>query len=558
MIATYGAPILIIANPLGSLMLSAQSLADAAIRLENEEAMIRLGGGSTAIERQHQKGRLSARERIDKLIDPGSYFLELGLWAGWQMYDDWGGAPAAGVVTGVGTVAKQRAVIIANDATVKAGAFFPATTKKVLRAQRIAAQNRLPILYLVDSAGVFLPLQEDVFPDEDDFGRIFRNNAVISAMGLRQLAAIMGNCVAGGGYLPVLCDKLIMTEGSGLYLAGPALVKSAIGQEVSHEDLGGAAMHARISGTIDYREPDDDACLIRLRQLTALGADDDKTASAPFSRTGPRAPKRVAEDLYAIVSGSPRDEYDIHDVIDCLVDAASFSAYKPEYGGTLVCGTARLGGFAVGIVANQRRRVRPAEGAIQFGGVIYVDSADKAARFILSCNQDWLPIIFLQDVNGFMVGRDSEQSGIIKAGAKLVNAVSNSRVPKLTVIMGGSFGAGNYALCGKAFDPRLIFAWPLARYAVMGAEQATSTLLDVTIKSLQRQGHSVDAEELNTLRQKVTQDYEHQMDIRYAAARGWVDAILDPVDTRDVLIQSLEIVTRHADKEPLRLGVFQV
>ena len=314
----------------------------------------------------------------------------------------------------------------------------------------------------------------------------------------------------------------------------------------------------RKSGTIDYREPDDDACLVRLRQLTGLGAADDTTASAPFSRTGPRAPKRGAEDLYTIVSGSSRDEYDVHEVIDCVVDAESFAEYKPEYGGTLVCGTARLGGFAVGIVANQRRRVRPAEGAIQFGGVIYVDSADKAARFILSCNQDWLPIIFLQDVNGFMVGRDSEQAGIIKAGAKLVNAVSNSRVPKLTVIMGGSFGAGNYALCGKAFDPRLIFAWPLARYAVMGAEQATSTLLDVTIKSLQRQGHSVDADELNTLRQKVTRDYERQMDIRYAAARGWVDAILDPVDTRDVLIQSLEIVTRHAQKEPFQLGVFQV
>jgi acetyl-CoA carboxylase carboxyltransferase component len=527
---------------------------------KDEETKLRLGGGIQATRRQHDKGRLTARERIYRLIDAGSYFFELGLWAGWRMYEEWGGAPAAGVVTGIGTVADRRFMVIANDATVKAGAFFPATTKKVLRAQRVAMQNRLPLIYLVDSAGVFLPLQEDVFPDEDDFGRIFRNNAVISAMGLAQLAAIMGNCVAGGGYLPVLCDKLVMTEGSGLYLAGPALVKSAIGQEVSHEELGGAAMHAQMSGTVDYREPNDEACLARLRQLAGLGRPDERLPDSPYSRVDARAPSRGADDLYRIVGGSPpgRDAYEIREVIDCLVDGESFAEYKPEYGGTLVCGTARLGGFAVGIVANQRRRVKPAEGPMQFGGVIYVDSADKAARFILNCNQDWLPIVFLQDVNGFMVGRDSERGGIIKAGAKLVNAVSNCRVPKLTVILGGSFGAGNYALCGKAFDPRLIFAWPTARYAVMGGEQATSTLLDVTIKSLERQGHQVDAEELARLRDKVKGDYERQMDIRYAAARGWVDAILDPADTRDVLICALETVTRHASDEPFRLGVFQV
>jgi acetyl-CoA carboxylase carboxyltransferase component len=536
-------------------------LASLTHRLAEEQSTLRLGGGGKATHRQHDKGRLTARERVDQLIDAGSYFFELGLWAGWQMYEEWGGAPAAGVVTGIGTVSGRRFMIIANDATVKAGAFFPATAKKVLRAQRIAMQNRLPLVYLVDSAGVFLPLQEDVFPDEDDFGRIFRNNAVISAMGLVQLAAIMGNCVAGGGYLPVLCDKLVMTEGSGLYLAGPALVKSAIGQEVSHEALGGAAMHAQVSGTIDYREPNDEACLARLRQLAALGRPDDRLPASPYSRVDARAPSRAGDDVYAIVSGTGapgRDEYEIRDVIDCLVDAESFAEYKPEYGGTLVCGTARLGGFAVGIVANQRRRVKPAEGPMQFGGVIYVDSADKAARFILNCNQDWLPILFLQDVNGFMVGRDSERDGIIKAGAKLVNAVSNCRVPKLTVILGGSFGAGNYALCGKAFDPRLIFAWPTARYAVMGGEQATSTLLDVTIKSLERQGHKVDAEELAQLRDKVKGDYERQMDIRYAAARGWVDAILDPADTRNVLIHALETVTRHASDESFRLGVFQV
>jgi 3-methylcrotonyl-CoA carboxylase beta subunit len=538
-----------------------ESLSAARDAIRREETSLRAGGGPSAIKRQHDKSRLAARERIDRLIDEGTYFLELGLWAGWQMYEEWGGAPAAGVVTGIGNVSGRRFMIIANDATVKAGAFFPMTCKKVLRAQRVALENRLPLAYLVDSAGVFLPLQDEVFPDEDDFGRIFRNNAVISAAGIPQFAAIMGNCVAGGGYLPVLCDKLVMTEGSGLYLAGPALVKSAIGQEVTHEALGGAAMHAQVSGTIDYREPNDEACLARLRQLAALGRPDDGLPAPPYSRVDARAASRAGDDLYTVVSGSGapgRDEYEIRDVIECLVDAESFAEYKPEYGGTLVCGTARLGGFAVGIVANQRRRVKPAEGPMQFGGVIYVDSADKAARFILNCNQDWLPIVFLQDVNGFMVGRDSERGGIIKAGAKLVNAVSNCRVPKLTVILGGSFGAGNYALCGKAFDPRLIFAWPTARYAVMGGEQATSTLLDVTIKSLERQGHKVDAEELAQLRDRVKGDYERQMDIRYAAARGWVDAILDPADTRDVLIHGLETVTRHASDEPFRLGVFQV
>ena len=361
----------------------------------------------------------------------------------------------------MGTVAGRRQMIIANDATVKAGAFFPATTKKVLRAQRIAFQNRLPLIYLVDSAGVFLPLQEDVFPDEDDFGRIFRNNAVMSAAGLGQIAAIMGNCVAGGGYLPVLCDKLLMTDGSGLYLAGPALVKSAIGQEVSSEELGGAEMHARVSGTIDYRDPNDEACLERLRRLVSALRRRTADAGPVFAaRTSPAAAAR--QRLYDLVGNNPRHEYDVRQVLDCIVDQGTFDEFKPEYGQTLVCGTARLGGFAVGIVASQHHQVRPADGPIQFGGVLYVDSAEKAARFVMTCNQDWLPIVFLQDVNGFMVGRDSERDGIIKAGAKLVNAISNSRVPKLTVILGGSFGAGNYALCGKAFDPRLIFAWPTA------------------------------------------------------------------------------------------------
>jgi acetyl-CoA carboxylase carboxyltransferase component len=524
----------------------------------DQEAAIAEGGGAAAAARQHEKGRMTARERIERLVDPGTRMLEIGLWAGWRRYDDWGGAPAAGVVCLVGSIAGRRHMIIANDATVKAGAFFPATTKKVLRAQRIAFANRLPLVYLVDSAGVFLPLQEDVFPDEDDFGRIFRNNAVISAAGLPQIAAIMGNCVAGGGYLPVLCDKTLMTEGSGLYLAGPALVKSAIGQRATHEELGGATMHAQVSGTIDYHEPNDEACLERIRRLVALSPADPEQPAAPFQRTAGINAAARGTDIYDRVDPDPRKDYEIRDVLATIVDGGTFDEYKAEYGQTLVCGTARIGGFSVGVVANQHHQVRPAQGPIQFGGVLYVDSAEKAARFVMDCNQNWLPIVFLQDVNGFMVGRDSEQSGIIKAGAKLVNAISNSRVPKVTVILGGSFGAGNYALCGKAFDPRFIFAWPTARYAVMGAEQATSTLLDVTVKSLERQGHAVDAEELAALRDKVKGDYERQMDIRYAAARGWVDAIIDPADTRDTLIAALEVATRHVSEEPFRVGVYQV
>jgi acetyl-CoA carboxylase carboxyltransferase component len=526
--------------------------------LAAEAERIQSGGGTQAIERQHAKGRLTARERIARLVDPGTPLLELGLWAAHGMYAEWGGAPAAGVVTAIGTISGRRHMIVANDATVKAGAFFPMTAKKVLRAQRIAFANRLPLVYLVDSAGIFLPLQEDVFPDEDDFGRIFRNNAVLSAAGIGQIAAIMGNCVAGGGYLPVLCDKLLMTEGSGLYLAGPALVKSAIGQEVSHEELGGAAMHAQISGTIDYREPNDEACLERVRRLVAAQRPDEPLPPAPFVRRAARQPARPAADLYELIDPDPRASYEVRDVLACLVDAESFDEYKAEYGQTIVCGTARIGGFPVGIVANQRHRIKTARGEFQFGGVLYVDSADKAARFVMNCNQDWLPILFLQDVNGFMVGRESERAGIIKAGAKLVNAVSNCRVPKITIVTGGSYGAGNYALCGKAFDPRFIFAWPSARMAVMGAFQATETLVEVMVSSLKKQGHQVDAAELEELRRQVAGDYERQTDVRYAAARLWVDAILDPAQTRDVLVQSLEVATRHASQEPFRVGVFQV
>jgi acetyl-CoA carboxylase carboxyltransferase component len=520
--------------------------------LQKEEDVIRQGGGTKAAARQHQKGRLTARERLDRLLDPGEPFLELGLWAAWGMYREWGGAPAAGVVTGIGTVSGRRVVVIANDATVKAGAFFPMTCKKVLRAQRIARENRLPLVYLVDSAGVFLPLQDEVFPDEDDFGRIFRNNAVLSAEGVPQLAAILGNCVAGGGYLPVLCDTLLMTEGSGLYLAGPALVKAAVGQTATHEELGGARMHAAVSGTIDFREADDPACLERLRRLIdLLPADVRKVSHALPTR-------RPASDLYELFRPEMRQEYDVRDLLPCLLDDAPFDEYKAEYGQTLVCGYGRLGGLAVGVVANQRKRCRPAQGPLQYGGVLYVDSAVKGTRFIMDCNQARIPLLFLQDVNGFMVGRDSEQAGIIRAGAKLVNVIANSVVPKITLILGGSFGAGNYALCGKAFDPRFLFAWPTSRFAVMGADQAASTLLEVQVAALRRAGHEPDAGELEELRARVEASYQEQTDVRYAAARLWVDRILDPAQTRAALLLALEVATRHDDGREFRTGVLQV
>ena len=527
-----------------------------AARLRAEAEVIREGGGPEAIERQHQKGRKTARERIAALLDPDSPFLELGLWAAYGMYEEWGGAPSAGVVTGIGTVAGRRAMIVANDATVKAGAFFPMTIKKVLRAQRIAGEGRLPLIYLVDSSGVFLPMQDEVFPDEDDFGRIFRNNAVLSAQGIPQLAAIMGNCVAGGAYLPVLCDTVLMTEGSGLYLAGPALVKAAIGQDVSHEDLGGARLHAAISGTVDYREPDDDACLARLRRLVALLPPDPAHA---IDRSTIEPPSRPAEDLYEVVKSDPSAQYDVRDLLACVVDGGRLDEYRAEYGQTLVCGFARLGGIGLGVVASQRTRFRPPSGgAYQFGGVIYADSADKAARFVLECNQARLPILFLQDVNGFDVGRDAERSGIIRCGAKLVNAVSNSVVPKLTLIVGHSFGAGHYALCGKAFDPRFLFAWPGARYAVMGGSQAARTMLDINVAALKRQGKQVDAAELDAMAADLRARYDRETDIRYAAARGWVDAIIDPPQTRDVLIVALDVATRRREASGFPLGVFQV
>ncbi len=524
--------------------------------VREQESVLRQGGGQSAIDRQHERGRKTARERIAALFDPGAQTLELGLWAGYQLYEEWGGAPGGGVVTEIGSIHGRRVVVVANDATVKAGACFPITIKKILRAQAIAGLNRLPLVYLVDSSGVFLPMQDEVFPDDDDFGRIFRNNAVLSARGIPQFAAIMGNCVAGGAYLPVLCDTVLMTEGSGLYLAGPALVKAAIGQEVSHEDLGGARVHAAISGTVDYREPDDESCLAHLRRLIAMLPPD------PSRATGDEPidlPSRPADSLYSAVSSDPSVQYDVRDVLAAILDGGRLDEYRAEYGRTLVCGFGHLGGVGIGVVASQRLRFRPeGVGPFQFGGVVYADSADKAARFVLDCNQSQVPILFIQDVNGFDVGRDAERTGIIRRGAKLVNAVSNSTVPKITLIVGHSFGAGHYALCGRAFDPRFLFAWPGARYAVMGAQQAAKTMLDVNVGTLKRQGKAIDDAELAKISDDLRDRYDRETDIRYAAARLWIDAIIDPIETRDVLIMAFDIATRQRETRPLETGVFQV
>ncbi len=530
--------------------------------IAKEEAALREGGGKAGHERQRKMGRLPVRERLSHLLDKDAQFFEIGLWAAYKMYEQWGKIPAAGVVTGIGNVTGIPCMIIANDATVKAGAFFPQTTKKVIRAQRIAFECSLPIIYLVDSAGVFLPMQDEIFPDEDDFGRIFRNNSVISASGIPQFAAIMGNCVAGGAYLPVLCDKILMTKGSGLYLAGPSLVKAAIGQVIDAEELGGAQMHAEISGTVDFFEKDDASCLKRLRSLVALLPEAEATGSAQPVRSGQTgsAPKPAKEPntIYDLISFDGQKNYDARDLLATIIDADSMNEYKADYGKTIVTLYARINGRPVGIVANQRLQVRTKKEGIQMGGVIYADSADKAARFVMDCNQTSLPIIFFQDVTGFMVGRDAEESGIIRSGAKLVNAVSNSIVPKITVVVGGSFGAGNYAMCGKAYDPRFIVAWPTARYAVMGAAQASDTVFAILARARERGDKKATHEELEDLRAKVKQSYEEQTDIRYGAARGWVDAITQPHETRDVLIRLLEYVSRPMPKAHLHTGVIQV
>jgi 3-methylcrotonyl-CoA carboxylase beta subunit len=536
-----------------------------------EEDTIRLGGGAKATEAQHAKGRLTVRERLKRLLDEGTDLLELGLWAAHGMYAEYGGAPGAGVVTGLGQVSARQCMIIANDATVKAGAFFPMTAKKVLRAQTIALENRIPTLYLVDSAGVFLPLQEDVFPDTDDFGRVFRNNAVMSSLGIPQITAIMGMCVAGGAYLPVMTDTVLMTEGSGLFLAGPSLVQAAIGQKTGAEELGGAAMHAEISGTVDFKEPDDLTCLARLRSLVAkIG---DRKASAPevFNRVQldavRDAPKFAAEDMYGLLNPAPgaSNVYDMREVIARIVDRSEFDEYKADFGRTVLCGYARIGGRAVGIVANQKTNqsqtvaMGPSAGTkrIEVGGVIYTESAQKAARFIMDCNQSLVPLVFLHDVNGFMVGKDAEWSGIIRAGAKMVSAVSTSVVPKITVIVGGSFGAGHYAMCGKAYDPRFLFAWPTARYAVMSGASAAITLAEVRAKQMERGGKVLSEAEKKELYDEIKGTYDAQADPRYGAARLWIDAIIDPAKTREVLMTALEACSLNPEVPRFNPGVLQ-
>ncbi len=517
-------------------------------------AILRTGGGPKSIEKQHEKGRLTARERIQAVLDPGTPFHELGLFAAYGMYEEWGGAPSAGVVSGIGTLCGRDFMVIANDATVKAGAFFPMTAKKVIRSQTIAMENRIPVLYLVDSAGIFLPLQDEVFPDQDDFGRVFYLNARMSALGIPQIAAIMGSCVAGGAYLPVMCDTLLMTDGSGLYLAGPALVKAAIGQSISSEDLGGAAVHSSISGTVDFHEKDDAACIARIREVVSrMGAPD----RAPFSRIAPSEPLWDAQDLYGIMPANPLGQYDVREVIARLVDGSDFTEFRPEFGRTLVCGYARVGGWAVGIVANQKVHLREKGKPTEIGGVIYVESANKAARFILDCHQQRIPLLFMHDVNGFMVGRDSEYAGIIRAGAKMVNAVSNVGVPKISLIMGGSFGAGHYAMCGKAYAPRFLFAWPSARYSVMGGDQAANTLLDIRVAQLKKSGKTLTAADKTAALDEIKKRYSDATDPKYGAARLWIDAIITPEETRGYLIRALDAAGHNPEVPDLGVGVFQ-
>lgn len=536
-----------------------RAMANLVSGLRNEEDKLLEGGGKKAIEAQHAKNRLTVRERLALLLDPGTELFELGMYAAFGMYEEWGGAPCAGVVTGLGQIHGRTFMIIANDATVKAGAFFPMTTKKVIRAQNIAIDNHIPTIYLVDSAGVFLPLQEDVFPDTDDFGRVFRNNAVMSAKGIPQIAAIMGMCVAGGGYLPVMCDHVLMTDGSGLFLAGPALVQAAIGQRVSAEELGGAEMHSAISGTVDYHEPSDEACLNRIRSLVEKMGERPR---APFDYTrNVEPPLYSPEELYGIFESDATRPYDMKEIIARIVDGSKFDEYRSEYGKTVICGFARIGGYAVGIVANQAAHQQQTDEQghkrVEFGRVIYTESAEKAARFIMDCNQNLVPLVFLHDVNGFMVGRDAEWSGIIKAGAKMVNAVSNSVVPKISVIIGGSFGAGHYAMCGKAYDPRFIFAWPSARYSVMSGESAAGTLVEIKIKQLERSGQKLTDEDRKRLYDEVKKTYDQQMDPRYGAARLWLDAIIDPLDTRDSIIAALTAASLNPDVPKFSVGVLQ-
>ena len=527
------------------------SLSDMSRKIEK----IYEGGGKKAIEKQHAQSKWTARERIEFLIDKNAPFIELGAFAGYEMYEEQGGCPAGGTVAGLGYISGKQCVIVANDQTVKAGAWFPVTGKKNLRLQEIAMENKLPIIYLVDSAGVFLPMQDEIFPDKEHFGRIFRNNARMSAMGITQIAAVMGPCVAGGAYLPIMSDETLMVAGNGsIFLAGSYLVKAAIGEVIDNETLGGAATHTEISGIADYKFNTEQECLDQVKRIVSFIGEKPK---AGFDRSKPTMPKKNAEELYGIFphDGKP---YDVLDIIERIVDDSAFDQYKADYGKTIVCGYARIDGWAVGIVANQRLIVKNRKGEMQMGGVIYNDSADKAARFIMNCNQKKIPLVFLQDVTGFMVGSRSENAGIIKDGAKLVNAVANSVVPKITIITGNSYGAGNYAMCGKAYDPRFIYAWPTAKIAVMSGDSAAKTLLQIQVAAMKSKGKEITAEEEQKILSEIKSKYDKQTSPYYAAARLWVDAIIDPVDTRKVISEGIQAANQNEEIAVFKTGVFQV
>lgn len=515
----------------------------------------KLGGGKKAIEKLHSQGKMTARERIEMLLDKDMDQIEIGEFTGYEMYAEHGGCLAGGVVVVIGYIQKRMVIVVANDATVKAGAWFPITGKKNLRAQEIAMENNIPIIYLVDSAGVYLPMQDEIFPDKEHFGRIFRNNAKMSAMGITQIAAIMGSCVAGGAYLPIMSDEsLIVNKTGSIFLAGSFLVKAAIGEDIDNETLGGATTHCEISGVTDYKMEDDASCLLQIRKII------DKLGNAQvagFNRIAPALPKVDKDAIYHYVSADNSKPYETRDLIKALVDDSDFVEYKELYGQSIVCGYARVDGWAVGIVANQRKVVKSKKGEMQFGGVIYNDSADKAARFIMNCNQKKIPLVFLQDVTGFMVGSRSEHAGIIKDGAKLVNAMSNSIVPKFTIIVGNSYGAGNYAMCGKAFDPRLIVAWPTAKIAVMGGSQAANTILQIKVSALQKKGEEITEEKKNEILNEIKADYDKSTTPYYAASRLWVDAIIDPAETRKIISMGIDAANHAPIKEDFRLGIIQ-
>lgn len=524
--------------------------------LRRRFAKVMLGGGEKRIAKQHDKGKLTARERIDFLLDNAENAIEIGAFAGDKMYEDHGGCPSGGVVVKIGKVGGKQCIVVANDATVKAGAWFPITAKKNLRAQEISIENRLPIIYLVDSAGVYLPMQDEIFPDKEHFGRIFRNNAIMSSMGITQISAIMGSCVAGGAYLPIMSDEAIIVDKTGsIFLAGSYLVKAAIGENVDNETLGGATTHSEISGVTDYKATDDRDALIRIKNTMEKIGDFDK---AGYNREKPAKPTEKQEDIYGILPAKRSDQYDMMEIIKRLVDNSEIDEYKAGYGKTIITGYARIDGWAVGIVANQRKLVKTTRGEMQFGGVIYSDSADKATRFIANCNQKKIPLVFLQDVTGFMVGSKSEHGGIIKDGAKMVNAVSNSVVPKFTVIIGNSYGAGNYAMCGKAYDPRLIVAWPSAELAVMSGNSAAKVLLQIETASLKKQGKEITEEMENELFERIKSKYDEQVSPYYAAARIWTDAIIDPLDTRKWISTGIEAADHAPIEKKFNLGIIQV